>query len=292
MKPLRLKIQEECNVKKLPQHVIEKDYALSYVLMGIAKQTELANSLVFKGGTALKKIFFGDYRFSEDLDFSTVDAPKNDKLEVALSAAANITKTLLMDYGPFDLTVKRKPERAPHPTGQEAFTIGVQFPWQRTPQCNIKIEVTHDEPVILSPQHKPILHGYGEELDCKVSCYPIEEIIAEKLRALLQTHKKLVSRGWNRPRARDYYDLWRILKDHSDHLNKEALLTTLDKKCKHRNVSYNELDDFFTEELIREANQHWQATLGDLIKDLPGCALVLEETRVLVRSVLCEDSRK
>ena len=29
--------------------------------------------LVFKGGTALKRCYFGDYRFSEDLDFTLVD---------------------------------------------------------------------------------------------------------------------------------------------------------------------------------------------------------------------------
>jgi hypothetical protein len=28
---------------------------------------------VFKGGTALKRCYFGDYRFSEDLDFSLVE---------------------------------------------------------------------------------------------------------------------------------------------------------------------------------------------------------------------------
>ena len=41
MKPLRIKIQDEANLKKVPMHVIEKDYALSYVLAGMAKQPEL-----------------------------------------------------------------------------------------------------------------------------------------------------------------------------------------------------------------------------------------------------------
>ena len=77
MKPLRLKIQEECTRKNLRPDIVEKDYALSYVLAGIAKQKHLTHSLIFKGGTALKKLFFGDYRFSVDLDFSTINAPKN-----------------------------------------------------------------------------------------------------------------------------------------------------------------------------------------------------------------------
>src|SRR5437773_12195031 len=104
-------------------HVIEKDYALSYVLAGMAKQPELSHSLIFKGGTALKKIFFGDYRFSEDLDFSVIDAPKNNQLEIALHKAVNLSKELLNAYGSFDIQLKRNPERAPHPKGQDAFNV-------------------------------------------------------------------------------------------------------------------------------------------------------------------------
>ena len=56
MNPLRLKIRLEREKKQVPQETIEKDYALSYVLAGIAKQEKLSSSLIFKGGTALKKM--------------------------------------------------------------------------------------------------------------------------------------------------------------------------------------------------------------------------------------------
>ena len=102
MKPLRSKIQSECEIKKVAQYVIEKDYALSYILVGIAKQSELAQSLIFKGGTALKKIYFGDYRFSEDLDFSALNAPKDGELEELLGNAVSISNELLKNYGYFE----------------------------------------------------------------------------------------------------------------------------------------------------------------------------------------------
>lgn len=286
MKPLRLKLQEECTTKEVALHVVEKDYALSYILAGIARQPKLSSSLVFKGGTALKKIFFGDYRFSEDLDFSVINAPKNNELEKALHDAVNISKELLTHYGPFDVQLKRKPERQPHPKGQEAFDIRVKFPWQREPQCGVKVEITHDEPVILSPIYKSLLHDYGEQLDFTIACYHIEEIIAEKMRALLQTHQKLITRGWNRPRARDYYDLWCVLKNYHDSVDKKRLIETLDEKCQYRDVSYRNIDDFFTTELINEANQHWQDTLGNLVRNLPECALVIGETKLLIKSLL------
>lgn len=286
MKPLQLKLQDAADSKQAPSHVIEKDYALSYILAGIAKQPELSHTLIFKGGTALKKMFFGEYRFSEDLDFSVINAPKNQQLETALLNAVQISKKLLSDYGPFEIELKRNPERAPHPHGQEAFNVFLKFPWHPKALCRIKIEITHDEPIILPPESRLILHGYEEKIECTVTCYRVEEIIAEKLRTLLQTHKKLVTRGWNRPRARDYYDLWSILKIYSANIDNKKLLEILAKKCLHRDVSYQSIDDFFTPELVKEAKQNWRSTLEVLVRDLTECEIVLQETKSLILKLL------
>lgn len=136
-------------------------------------------SLIFNGGTALKKIFFGDYRFSEDLDFSVLDAPTGNALEACLNEAAQLSRQLLNNYGPFDIQLKSYPECAPHPKGQDAFNMLVKFPWHsESSSCRIKVEITYDEQVILSPIYKALLHGYDEKLDGTVACYHIEEIIA------------------------------------------------------------------------------------------------------------------
>ena len=282
MKPLRQRLKEEVSSKKVTQHVIEKDYALSYILAGISKHPTLTKALIFKGGTALKKIFFGDYRFSEDLDFSVQNAPKRAALENALAESILTASNLLQPFGQFTIELKRNPESAPHPQGQEAFVVLVKFPWQPTALCRIKIEVTHDELVLMPPIYYPIIHNYEEKLDCAIACYTIEEIIAEKMRALLQTHQRLVIRGWNKPRARDYYDLWRILKNSGDKLNTKQLLSLVKQKSDYRNVSYKNVDDFFTEKLLSETAQHWQNTLGTMVLDLPPCEVVIEETKVLV----------
>lgn len=69
MKPLRLRLEEARKRLGLPWELLERDYLLSWILAGITQVEALQNSLVFKGGTALKKCYFGDYRFSEDLGF-------------------------------------------------------------------------------------------------------------------------------------------------------------------------------------------------------------------------------
>ena len=65
-KPEMLRTAGQMN---LNPHVVEKDYALGWLLAGIFANDKIADSWVFKGGTCLKKCFFETYRFSEDLDF-------------------------------------------------------------------------------------------------------------------------------------------------------------------------------------------------------------------------------
>jgi hypothetical protein len=286
MRPLRLRIRAVSQRQGTPQQVIEKDYVLSYILAGISSHSRLQDVLVFKGGTALKKLFFGEYRFSEDLDFSADNSPKGEKLERALREAVDKAHRLLSLHGPFSIQLERYLERDPHPHGQEAFILRVQFPWHPGPLCRIKLEITHDEPLLLEPEKRQLIHGYEEDLSCDVCCYRLEEIIAEKLRTLLQTHQMLVLRGWNRPRVRDYYDLWRILGKFSDGLNREELGSLLERKNAHRGVSYQSINDFFSDELVSEAYRHWDSSLGPFVTELPECRKVLEQLRTLLRELL------
>ena len=283
MRPLRLRIQEAARQYGVPQNLIEKDYALSYALAGLAFHPDLADTLLFKGGTALKKVFFGDYRFSEDLDFSAQSAPKARELESAIRQAVQHAAELLSEQGPFSVEVVRRPEQEPHPGGQDAFLVRIQFPWHPRPLCQIKVEITHHELVVLAPRKRTLIHGYDEDLRPRVSCYQLEEIVAEKLRALLQTHQNIVARGWGRQHARDYYDLWRILDTFSDTLDARNISIALKAKAQHRQVSYLGINDFFTDELVTTARVQWEGSLSPVVAQLPDCDYALERLRELLQ---------
>ncbi|MEA3440234.1 MAG: nucleotidyl transferase AbiEii/AbiGii toxin family protein [Chloroflexota bacterium] len=64
-------LRKQSSFKNVPLWVIEKDYAISYLLAAIADSTGLGDEIVLNGGTALKKAYFSEYRFSEDLDYSS-----------------------------------------------------------------------------------------------------------------------------------------------------------------------------------------------------------------------------
>src|ERR1700734_2456742 len=65
--------------RRIPESVLERDYCLAWFLSALA-ESDLKPILAFKGGTALKRCYFGDYRFSEDLDFTLIEPIAFDEL--------------------------------------------------------------------------------------------------------------------------------------------------------------------------------------------------------------------
>lgn len=72
----------------LPANTIEKDYVLNWLLAGIANSTVLRDKWIFKGGTCLKKCYFEEYRFSEDLDFTVSNVSHINKIFLSAEFAS------------------------------------------------------------------------------------------------------------------------------------------------------------------------------------------------------------
>ena len=152
------------------------------------------------------------------------------------------------------------------------------------PRGKRKLSVTplrcRDRRLVHCPYGADSLGGVGGEL-ARLSARR-NRCRAEKMRALLQTQQKLLARGWNRPRARDYYDLWRILRDFGPSLKGVELSDLLKRKSGHRGVSYGSLDDFFTAELEAEARRNWDGNLRPFVPELPACDDVLAELKQIL----------
>jgi predicted nucleotidyltransferase component of viral defense system/predicted transcriptional regulator of viral defense system len=252
----------------------------------IFARADVGESLVFKGGTALHKAYFPDYRFSVDLDFTARGGPLGDRLERTVEAVARDTETMLGEYGPFVVTSARRRERSAHPSRQEAFLIQIQFPWHRSPRRSAKIEITVDEPLALAAQTRPLLHRYGESLAVSLPTYRLEEIVAEKLRTTLQAQKRVDEESWARNCARDYYDLWYLFQLGEGVLDLQTALKILPKKCAIRNVSHDDAEDFFPPLISSEAERQWETSLADLVRPLPSFETVMKELRASLRALL------
>ena len=63
----------------VPISTIERDYAQNWLLKPFS-----SINMVLKGGTGIRKAYIGEYRFSDDLDFTLLEEVNKERLEVLI----------------------------------------------------------------------------------------------------------------------------------------------------------------------------------------------------------------
>ena len=145
------------------------------------------------------------------------------------------------------------------------------------------VEITVDEKILKPVKTREIIHQYGESLEAEIKTYSLEEIVAEKLRAILQNAAMLKRRGWNhRTRGRDYYDLWRILSTYKDDMDFTEFIPFLQEKCAERNVVFTGPEDFFDGDMLTLVENNWDQSLEHLVPNLPASKSVISELRAQI----------
>lgn len=278
---LRKELERQAKKYRLGLPVIEQDYLITWILSCLYEHPILKEHLIFKGGTALKKCYFGEYRFSEDLDFTVIaDLPGNQKFFSLVKEVCETAEQKIRNFSDIRLEVKVHKEKEPHPFNQEAFEIKATFPWHGdTPYASTKIELTTQETLVYPDVRKPLLHSYERLMSQEIRAYSLEEIVLEKLRAILQRTKKLHEENQDRPRPRDYYDLWRILENFQNELFFNDFAKMLRLKCDPKKVQFQNAESFFDPEVLDSASRGWKSFLGPLVSDLPDFELVINDLK-------------
>ena len=240
----------------------EKDYIILWLLSGLAQSGLVKHGWVFKGGTCLRHCYYKGYRFSEDIDFSC--KPGGDNLESSLKLLQKATVQVQSESG-IRLTVK-EPLTIP---GDFQIEIPLEYSrggLRRQGLPQVKVHLTFDEPILEKPVICSINSTYSDLSPFKVHSYTKKEIVAEKLRTLLQQQKK-----W--PRPRDLYDLWYMLCRSGEQFTWTELFPMFQEKCRVRDVK-PDLSGL-TSDKLREWNKNvWQDRLGPMLKELPDFNLV------------------
>jgi predicted nucleotidyltransferase component of viral defense system len=180
--------------RRIPEAVLERDYCLAWFL-AMLSQSPLKGILAFKGGTALKRCYFEDYRFSEDLDFTLLQpTPLEEILERLETLYANIHQASGIRFG-FD-----RLDRHGH-VNSHTFYLNYSGP---LPAPNsVKVDTTIEESITQPCGDRSVLRSYPEFADVpegrQITVYSLDEIAIEKTVALADPV---------RTEPRDLYDLW------------------------------------------------------------------------------------
>jgi predicted nucleotidyltransferase component of viral defense system len=170
---------QRADVDDVDARTVERDYVLTHVLAGIARQ-DGQKSMAFKGGTALRLCYFSDYRYSADLDFSLMDGmTKSEAAGVVAAAASRVAEELGFSH----LAVNEGGDQIEYrgPLGGKLRTV--------------KLDLAEDE-LVMETGDVALFQRYDDQRLESVRVYTLAEIAAEKLRCVMQ-----------RMQARDLFDL-------------------------------------------------------------------------------------
>lgn len=168
---------------------VEQDLVISRALVELFQVTELANSLAFRGGTALYKLFFvPPARYSEDIDLVQVQPePIGDTLDrtrAVLDPWLGAPRRQFKE-GRVNLVYRFESEDVPPLKMRLKIEINTREHFTQLSRVSVPFEVD-----------SPWFRGTVD-----VHTFALDELLGTKLRALYQ-----------RKKGRDLFDLWHALE--------------------------------------------------------------------------------
>ncbi|MFO7876198.1 MAG: nucleotidyl transferase AbiEii/AbiGii toxin family protein [Desulfovermiculus sp.] len=240
--------------RRIPEKVLELDYCLAWFLIGLSK-TSLQEYLIFKGGTALKRCYFPEYRFSEDLDFSLF---QDISLENILSSLEDVYLQVKKESGiVFGFGGQ---DRSRH-QNCHTFYLTYDGPLPGSSPKKVKVDITVQEKFVFPVNNQAVLRGYDEYEDIiedgVIKVYSLNEICVEKFLALTDPAR-------NEPR--DLYDFWYLVS--CKHVDMAMLWPEVMSKLEFRGRSHATLIEAFDKKEARY-RKLWEKRLGAQMTSLP-----------------------
>ena len=206
---------------------VQRDYVFGWLLSGLFTISDLRNSIFLKGGNALRKGYFLQTRYSNDLDFGIPGDIGQGTLLTEINKVCDVTQeragiVFIKDNN--KVQEKFTATDVPIPD-LKVYEARVYFKDFYGGADHIKIRVSMDvtrfDHVILPLQMQNLIHPYSDSdgVACSIRCMKLEEIIASKLKCLMQ-----------RQHAPDLFDYAYAIKRLGGELNKKEVVRALIQK--------------------------------------------------------------
>lgn len=238
---------------------LEKDYALTWLMTDIySEDSKLRDILIFKGGTAIRKVYFPEWRLSEDLDFTILQRVNPEKVKQGFEQVFGSLERksgIVYSFSAFN-------------HGIYTILADVQFLGPLDFKNRIAHDISLKEKLVEEPERRKVKPEYEDIPEVEVLVYSLNEILVEKIRSIFQ-----------RGKARDYYDVWRLIKekDFNSHRIRELLI----QKCEISGVEFRP-DLIFDGARLSEAKKFWDISLARLTSNLPNFDMVVNELRSML----------
>jgi hypothetical protein len=134
--------------------------------------------------------------------------------------------------------------------------------------ASIKLDLSGTEKLVLSAVKRPIAHPFSDSFPTpdEATCYSIEELFAEKIRALGE-----------RCRPRDLYDVVNLYRRDDFQVDPKVVRSVLQDKCKFKGIPVPTFRLIETSDAREELFSEWENMLGHQLQYLPPIGSFLEE---------------
>lgn len=120
----------------------------------------------------------------------------------------------------------------------------------------LRLDITRNEVLTFSPVSRPLFHPFSDAEDLgesELTCYALEEVMSEKVRAVLGQRLHAVSR--------DVYDIFSLL----EHVDERKVRVNLPRKLQAREVELGVIDPGRLLERRDEFHADWERNLAHLL---------------------------
>lgn len=225
------------NVNWQTSEQVEQDLIISRALIDLYNHPHVKEALVFRGGTALNKLFIQPpSRYSEDIDFVQKNA---DPIGPTIDAIRKILKPWLGEPK-WKITQRSAKLIYKYETIDNSFA-----------KLKIEINTTEHFQVLPLRTEKFAMQSEWFTGNADVITYDINELMATKLKALYQRRK-----------GRDLFDLWYVTIN--DLINLDVVVKIFDKYCAHNKVKISR-DDFISNLEQKNVNRDFRADMNVLL---------------------------
>lgn len=249
-------IRQHAAANQVHPSLIERDYVLGWLLWGIYTHPFLRDKLILKGGNCLRKLYFPQARFSEDLDFTITEPDAAAQFAAYLPILCQHIRAV--SGIPFlcgQAQVRPKPTPDGESTAIEGriYFHGLLTPGQTSVTMTIKFDMSQYERLVLPLQWHRLLHPYSDAAACQaeVRAYSLEEVLAEKLRSWIQ-----------RTRPRDLHDITTIVHNRPIPICIPNILTTFLQKTIFKQVPLAGRDEMLFPGKFELVTEHWQRAMA------------------------------
>lgn len=281
---------------KVPLGIVEKDYILTLALGVISILPYSHKEMLFKGGTAIKKVYYPDARFSADLDFTCYTDKTSalhsdlkvifekqkdrfgiDFLDVVIEEQRESGARLKVKYNDMnkhpnsfyiDLKIGERPyQKADLIEIQDRYKIRkklfcgyAETVEKNSYACSHLERCVSGEECLRCDRFVP-LKNEGVAPPIRIRTMSIEEILTEKIRAAIA-----------RARPRDIYDVWYLTKEKNIKPNMELVNKKLQMLDRHKEFNPDEF-----KRIISEIEPGWERDLKELLPEVPPFKKIQED---------------